>query len=150
MYKKPKTKCWIWPGVKDSEGYGRTKGKLVHRIIYELLYLSSFIKELCVLHKCDTPSCIRPSHLYQGTQKDNARDRQERGRNNGALFQVGEFNCNARFTWKQIKQINKKLKQGYSAYKISKELGCTKKTISMIRDGVTWRESSRKKTSTTI
>lgn len=30
-------------------------------------------------HRCDTPACVKPAHLYWGTAKDNARDVMERG-----------------------------------------------------------------------
>src|SRR5262245_11761451 len=32
------------------------------------------------LHSCDTPRCLEPAHLYEGTKKQNARDRYSRGR----------------------------------------------------------------------
>lgn len=33
-----------------------------------------------VLHHCDNPRCINPDHLYLGTDADNVRDREARGR----------------------------------------------------------------------
>jgi len=132
------TECWEWEGQRDYEGYGRTgKNKLAHREMYKT-FVARFNESLCVLHKCDNPPCIRPSHLYQGSQKDNAEDRQVRGRNRGAL-QPCELNRNARFTKKQVNEIRSQLTAGKSAYKIAKEIGCSKRTISMIRDSKTWR-----------
>lgn len=32
-----------------------------------------------VLHRCDTPQCFNPGHLYVGSDKDNARDRMTAG-----------------------------------------------------------------------
>lgn len=130
--------CWVWEGPRDKKGYGRTsRNRLAHRWIYKT-FVSAFREDLCVLHKCDNPACIRLSHLYQGTHKDNARDRQIRGRNRGAL-QPGALNRNARFTQKKVDEIREMLKNGMTAYEIAKKVGCSKRTISMIRDSKTWR-----------
>jgi hypothetical protein len=32
----------------------------------------------CALHNCDYALCVNPDHLYEGTKKDNAQDREER------------------------------------------------------------------------
>lgn len=36
-----------------------------------------------VLHHCDVPACWEPTHLWTGTQGDNNRDRDAKGRNGG-------------------------------------------------------------------
>ncbi len=130
--------CWNWEGTKNKAGYGYTKTqKLVHRVMCEMV-TPHFDKSLCVLHKCDNPSCVRPSHLYQGTHKDNARDRQVRGRNRGA-FQPCHLHRNARFTEKQVAQIRKQLALGKTITQIAKSMGCKVSTIFHIQHGKTWR-----------
>ena len=33
-----------------------------------------------ILHQCDNPPCVRPDHLFLGTQLDNTRDCENKGR----------------------------------------------------------------------
>ena len=54
------------------------------------------------LHKCDRRSCVRSSHLYEGTQKENMRDRDVRGR---AKPPIGERNGRGWITETQVLQI---------------------------------------------
>lgn len=75
--------CWLWQLRLNKDGYGRFKlaGCQVsaHRYAYEITY-GPVPDTLCVCHHCDNPSCVRPEHLFLGTPKDNAQDRQRKGR----------------------------------------------------------------------
>lgn len=73
--------CWIWSGSVGKDGYGiYGPGKLfrVHRASY-ILWVGEIPKGLFILHKCDTPLCFNPDHLYAGDAKQNAKDAVERG-----------------------------------------------------------------------
>lgn len=79
--------CWIWEGSKDGGGYGMistVRGHApakAHRISWEMR--NGPIPEwMVVCHKCDTPACVNPEHLFLGTQKDNVRDCVAKGRLN--------------------------------------------------------------------
>lgn len=37
--------------------------------------------DLDVLHTCDTPLCVEPTHIYAGTHQQNMQDSVNRGRN---------------------------------------------------------------------
>lgn len=84
FYPVPWSGCWIWMATCDQDGYGRfrvdrARMPRAHVVSYEL-YRAAVPDGLFVLHTCDVPQCVNPSHLYLGTKKDNARDRDSRGR----------------------------------------------------------------------
>ena len=81
--------CWLWPGRRDKDGYCSVKVGLAkarrprraHRLAWLIEHpLDTLGPDECVLHKCDNPPCVRPSHLFIGTRGDNNRDRNRKGR----------------------------------------------------------------------
>lgn len=76
--KRPAGGCWLWTGAVSGDGYGalwdgvRQVG--AHRYSYEL-HNGPLPDGLWALHRCDTPLCVRPTHLYAGDQVQNQRDR---------------------------------------------------------------------------
>lgn len=86
-YVDPKTGCWMWYGSVDKDGYGRLRGSTdgVIEVIRAPraswnLHRGNIPKGFMVLHDCDTPACINPSHLYLGKQRENGADKAVRGR----------------------------------------------------------------------
>ena len=80
---RPIDGCWVWRGCAPEE-YGRlwdgAKLERAHRISYAL-HIGPVPDDMFVLHECDNPPCVNPSHLFLGTAGDNARDRAAKGRN---------------------------------------------------------------------
>lgn len=76
--------CWPWIGGRTPRGYGqmmvRRRRVYVHRLMLEEALGRPIRPGLMALHRCDNPPCCNPSHLYEGSAKDNARDMHERGR----------------------------------------------------------------------
>lgn len=75
--------CWEWIGEKHPDGYGQMtrerKTLKMHRVSWELAN-GEIPSGMFVLHSCDTPWCVRPDHLFLGTQADNIRDAMHKGR----------------------------------------------------------------------
>lgn len=75
--------CWNWKGSKSKDGYGkfRLDGKvfLASRIAYQIIH-GEIDNNINVLHECDNPSCINPSHLFLGTHLDNMIDKSFKNR----------------------------------------------------------------------
>jgi hypothetical protein len=84
--RKAPYECWPWLGKArcgKSMLYGQFwlngKNATPHRISYQLAN-QGFDFTLHVLHKCDNPICVNPSHLFLGTNSDNIRDKMNKGR----------------------------------------------------------------------
>lgn len=69
--------CWEWTGYCSKVGHGQfqtlEKVDYAHRYSW-VLHNGEIPDGLCVLHKCDNPSCVNPEHLFLGTQQDNIID----------------------------------------------------------------------------
>lgn len=76
--------CWLWTGSRDHKGYGRLnvdrKPVAAHRLLILLTTGEMPAAGQVVCHHCDTPACVRPDHLFVGTQSDNIRDMYAKGR----------------------------------------------------------------------
>lgn len=75
--------CWLWVAGVDRRGYGRfwARGHQhgAHREAYRLTY-GEIPDGLFVCHRCDTPLCVRPSHLFLGSHAENMQDMVQKGR----------------------------------------------------------------------
>ena len=71
--------CWVWGRSRWEKGYGRVGEKRAHRVMWESVN-GPIVDDLQVLHHCDNPPCVRPDHLFLGTQLDNMHDMIAKGR----------------------------------------------------------------------
>src|SRR6267142_3398112 len=82
-----KTKnCWFWIGATNGTygllfaGAGKGNRTLKAHKISWALHFGPVPKNKCVLHDCDTPTCVNPKHLFLGTYRDNRKDAVKKGR----------------------------------------------------------------------
>lgn len=139
--KVKKTKyCWLWTSYLDKCGYGHfklnQKTEQAHRVSYRL-YVGEIPEGMCVCHKCDTPDCVNPNHLFIGTQLDNVEDREKKGRGGRA---DGEKAGSAKLTDKEVLEIRRKYKPyKYQAKTLAEEYGVRLRTIRKILCRKTWK-----------
>ena len=80
---EPMSGCHLWIGAVAGWGYGSTriggKNMRAHRAVWELTN-GPIPHGLWVLHRCDNPLCVNPTHLFLGTHTDNMRDAVHKGR----------------------------------------------------------------------
>lgn len=80
---EPMTGCILWTAGSDKDGYGKiaVNGKdwRAHRLSFHL-HNGPVTTNILVCHKCDTPSCINPSHLFAGDPLVNMQDKVRKGR----------------------------------------------------------------------
>ena len=134
------TDCWEWIGA-NTRGYGvfgrfNADGKwstiLAHRLSYEMA--SGRIPEgVIVCHHCDNPRCVRPEHLFLGTDKDNQVDKCAEGRNcRGERRSKG-------LTDGDVRLIRTLYAEGASQPSLALRFGVARTTINDIVNLYTWR-----------
>ena len=71
--------CWEWVAARSEKGYGLFGRFRAHRWLWA--HLNGPIPDRTwVLHACDNPPCVGPSHLFLGTAADNTADMMRKGR----------------------------------------------------------------------
>lgn len=146
--------CWIWTAYLNEHGYGQigTGGHrgtaLAHRVSWVLAH-GAIPEGHGVLHKCDTPACVRPDHLFTGTQDDNIADMVRKGRSargdatgprkHPEAMPRGEGHVCAKLTDADVRAIRLRLAEGARPSDVGRTFGVARRTIADIRNGKTWR-----------
>jgi hypothetical protein len=137
--------CWVWTASCGSTGYGQISVKRraisAHRFSYELangpIPSGDGYHGTCVLHRCDNRRCVNPAHLFLGTARDNAHDRDTKGRARPAR---GTANLNAKLNETEVLQVRRlALAKEFTQRQIGALFGVSQKTISRIALGIRWR-----------
>lgn len=160
--------CWMWKCGKNKKGYGSfwADGEMwtSHRFSFYLAN-GAVPAGMCVCHACDVRSCVNPSHLWIGTNADNTRDRDIKGRQvspkgdahwarrNPEMIVRGDRHYsklhpekvrrgtnsgNARLTDDDIRSIRERYQGGESQSSIAETFGMSQVNISHVVLGRTW------------
>lgn len=134
--------CWIWKGSFSAKGYGffhigpkqKRRNYHAHRISY-LIYIGEIPTNFCIMHSCDNPPCVNPSHLKAGTFFENSNDMVSKNRH-----RYGSRHKNSKITEKEVVLIRKDYtgKFGNIMY-LSRKFGIDKAQIRRIIDKKSWK-----------
>ena len=122
--------CWLWTGAVNEHGYGVFDHGKAYRIAWEL-EIGPIPEGMNVLHRCDNPPCVKPSHLWTGTDLQNRLDMIGKGR---AYNPAGIEHWNHLLSESDVKHIRRLKEQGLSYGKIRKvypkvSKGCLQKVV---------------------
>lgn len=131
--------CWEWTGGRHVDGHGqwRPSGRMngpsvyTHRYAYEITH-GPIPEGLKVCHRCDNPACVRPEHLFLGTQRDNLADMTQKGRRS-------RWTGRRKIRPHQVPVIKWLIASGFSTRAIAEAYGVDGKTIWAIGAGRSWK-----------
>ena len=133
--------CWLWTAARNVDGYGyfRVSGitRRAHRFSYEL-HFGKIPDGMQVLHKCDTPACVCPAHLFIGTNADNMHDKVVKGRWKGG-FTPGSANPMAKLNEAAVEVIRGLYAScDHTQASLARQFGVSQKQISYIVNLKKW------------
>jgi hypothetical protein len=134
--------CWLWTGATSGRnnygyfGYGK-RVRRAHRVAFEM-ERGPIPNGLIVCHACDTPKCVRPSHLFLGTPADNTRDMVQKGRARGGVFR-GEAHPTHKLTAADVLRIREAIGSGRGHAAVARDFGVSRGAIRAIATGQTWQ-----------
>lgn len=142
---EPNSGCWLWTGATNvPKDYGVMQRKefkgYAHRYSY-ITFRGAIPRGMLVLHRCDTPSCVNPAHLFLGTQFDNMRDCVLKGRhasqNPKTSYARGVRHPNAKLNPDLVRQI-RLLNGTMTRLAIATRVGVSKSAVNFVLADKTW------------
>lgn len=136
---EPNTGCWIWIAGMNIKGYGtfgigqQQMSSTSHRVSYEM-FVGHIPDGMHVLHHCDSPYCVNPSHLWLGTNLDNQKDKFRKGRT-----ARGISHSRAKLTENEVKIIRETHSAGFSRSAIARYFKMSLWATRSIIDRITWK-----------
>lgn len=137
-WKENETGCWTCVSHISTSGFYpiiQRNGKLIRmsHFIYEKYY-GRISKSSHVLHRCDNPQCINPKHLFLGSNYDNVKDRDRKGRQS-----KGSERPSAKLKERDIPMIRALLAEGQFQKIIAEKYNVSQKAICDIANGKSWK-----------
>lgn len=131
--------CWLWGSHRDKRGYGRFfldgKARFAHRVSLTLAG-TTVPDDLMVLHRCDNPPCVNPSHLYVGDASQNQLDAHARKRRRSD----GDWNGNRILTSEKVARIRALYAAGvHDTGELANAFGVNRWNVRQVVSGRIWK-----------
>lgn len=130
--------CTEWMASITRDGYGKVKihGKIyaAHRAAY-LIHNGYLPEGKEIMHKCDNKLCCNPSHLIEGTHKDNMQDMIKKGRQGKVKRKIIKLNIN------KVKEIRSLFCNGLSKHEIARRFNISCHHVRDIVNNIYWKEN---------
>jgi hypothetical protein len=146
--------CWTWTGHTDKNGYGiiavNSQNRRAPRVLWEMLHPEDapLPRNVLVCHSCDNPPCVRPDHLWLGSNDANMADCTAKGRRpSGSRAGVytkpdsrryAEDHANSKLTRGQAKELIARREAGEKRVRLAEQFGITPEQVRRIVIGETW------------
>ena len=129
--------CWTWTAARSPRGYGRfgwamNDVRMAHRVAWELLY-GPIPPGLFACHSCDNPPCVRPSHIFIGSNQDNVNDKVSKGRQSR-----GETHGRHKLSEADARYIKSAVAFGVEQRALADQFGVSQAIVSLIVRGKKW------------
>lgn len=142
--------CWLWTGRLDNKGYAKLyyDGCAVFgsRLMFRLVH--GRWPQPCALHHCDTPACVHPLCIFEGTRADNNADRVAKGRSSKGdrhysrtrpeQLPRGESHGRSKLTEADVREARTLRAQGWKWIPLAQRYGVAHHAIQLAVSGKTW------------
>lgn len=135
--------CWLWSASTTPAGYGQLSLGLgdgrwmgAHVFSFEL-HGGRTCPGFYVCHRCDTPGCVNPAHLFLGSPGANVADMDAKGRR-GRRVSLGSRNPSAKLTEAQVRLIKSRLRLGDRHQALAGDFRVSLQLIRRISCGQNW------------
>jgi hypothetical protein len=125
--------CLSHDGKRDAKGKRRGVTARVHRLVL-LAFVGPCPKGMESRHLNGIKTDNRLSNLEWAAPAVNNRDRHKHG-----TMPKGSAIIFSKLTAEKVRSIRRRLKRGHRPERIAKRFGVDRRSITMIRDGETWR-----------
>lgn len=142
---EPNTGCWLC-SLSGPGGYAGVRSRSVRDLAHRVSWAHHFgpiPNGMWVLHRCDTPACCNPDHLFLGTPAENSADMVAKRRNK---IRRGDANPASRLTERDVREIRRLYRPGhfgtrpnpFGSTALARRFGVKSDTIMGVVLGKTW------------